>query len=102
MFKRLLHSDDCAIEITFEARTIRARAGDTVAAALLSAGEIVLRETGTPGDDRGPYCMIGNCFECRVEIDGRPNQQACMQRVRDGMRVRRQRGPRAAESDYAT
>jgi predicted molibdopterin-dependent oxidoreductase YjgC len=36
--------------------------------------------------------MMGVCFECLVEIDGRPNQQACMTRVREGMRVRRQQG----------
>ena len=29
-----------------------------------------------------------------VEIDGRPNVQACMVEVREGMRVRRQQGAR--------
>jgi len=36
--------------------------------------------------------MMGVCFECLVEIDGRPNVQACMTPVRDGMAVRRQSG----------
>jgi predicted molibdopterin-dependent oxidoreductase YjgC len=34
--------------------------------------------------------MMGVCFECLVEIDGQTNQQGCLVRVRDGMRIRRQ------------
>ena len=45
--------------------------------------------------------MIGNCYECRVEIDGKANQQACRHRVRDGMQVRRQRGLRKSGGDDA-
>ena len=93
MFKRLWHSETDEVEIRFEDRAIRAQSGDTVAAALLAAGESGFREISRGGQRRGPYCMIGNCFECRVEIDGRPNQQACMWRVRDGMQIERQRGP---------
>jgi|TARA_B100001146_G_scaffold23443_1_gene17809 NADH dehydrogenase/NADH:ubiquinone oxidoreductase subunit G len=32
--------------------------------------------------------MIGNCFDCLVEIDGETNLQACLVTVRDGMRIR--------------
>lgn len=97
MFKRLWQNAADGVEIRFEERVIRAQAGDTVAAALLAAGESGFRETVFDGQRRGPYCMIGNCFECRVEIDGQPNQQACLRRVHDGMRIRRQRGARASE-----
>jgi predicted molibdopterin-dependent oxidoreductase YjgC len=38
--------------------------------------------------------MMGVCYDCLVGIDGRPNQQACMTRVRDGMAVTAQRGAR--------
>ena len=36
---------------------------------------------------------MGVCFECLVEIDGRPNQQACQAIIRDGMQIRRQQAP---------
>ncbi len=91
MFKRLQPLTE-SVEFQFEGETVTARTGETLAAALLAAGYATLRETAGDGEARGPYCMIGNCFECRVEIDGQPNQQACLQRVRAGMRVRRQRG----------
>jgi predicted molibdopterin-dependent oxidoreductase YjgC len=46
------------------------------------------------GEPRAPYCMMGVCFECLVEVDGVPNVQACMTSVREGMTVRRQHGAR--------
>jgi predicted molibdopterin-dependent oxidoreductase YjgC len=33
---------------------------------------------------------MGVCHECLVEIDGKPNQQACLTTVRDGMRIKKQ------------
>ena len=81
-----------SLAIEFQGRALQARAGETVAAALLAAGETVFRETPVTGSPRGPHCMMGVCFDCLVEIDGEPNQQACMTVVRDGMRVARQMG----------
>ena len=69
-----------------------ARRGDTVAAALLACGQLAFRATVVSGAARGPYCMMGVCFDCLVTIDGHPNQQACMVRVHDGMRIESQQG----------
>lgn len=76
----------------FEGRSITAAAGLSVAAALLVAGVIEFRSTPASGSKRGPYCMMGACFDCLVEIDARDNQQACMTLIRAGMQVRRMRG----------
>ena len=94
MFRRLPDTAG-AIELDFEGTIFEARAGDTVAAALLANGVLVFRTTPVSGAPRGPWCLIGNCHECLVEIDGEPNRQACMVEVRAGMRVRRQRGARS-------
>ena len=67
----------------------------SVAAALLCAGVAVFRHTPVGAAPRAPYCMMGVCFDCLVEIDGSPNQQACMVRVRDGMEVKAMAGARA-------
>ena len=93
MFKRIQPIDK-RVEIVFENRRITACEDDSVAAALLAAGVISFRQVAQGDAMRGPYCMIGNCFECRVEIDGKPNLQACQFRVREGMQVRLQRGLR--------
>jgi NADH dehydrogenase/NADH:ubiquinone oxidoreductase subunit G len=34
--------------------------------------------------------MMGVCFECLIEIDGIPNQLACMIPVREAMKIKRQ------------
>ncbi|MBY0440090.1 MAG: (2Fe-2S)-binding protein [Burkholderiales bacterium] len=69
--------------------------GSSVAAALLQRGSIA-RLTGLSGSARAPYCMMGVCFECLVEIDGLPNRQACMVVAEAGMDVRCQDGHAAA------
>ena len=98
MFKRV-QSINNPIAFRFEDRDIIAQANDSVAAALLGADVIVFREQSGSGTHRGPFCMIGNCFDCLVEIDGEPNRQACQERVREGMQVRRQRGLRKLETE---
>jgi sarcosine oxidase subunit alpha len=94
MFRRL-HDDACAVvTLELDGTKIPAREGDTVAAAVLAAGVAHTRTTPVGGRPRLPYCMMGVCFDCLMEIDGVPNRQACMVRVRDGMKLRRQDGAR--------
>ena len=89
--RRLGQRNGDPITIRFEEREIEAWPGESVAAALLGAGEPYLR-TAEDGGARGLLCGIGVCWECRCVIDGRPNQRACMAEVRPGMKVRRQVG----------
>ena len=93
MFKRL-HEDGPTVDLSIDGEPVQARAGDTVAAALLLAGVSHLRTTPVSGAPRAPFCMMGVCFDCLVKIDGVGNQQACMVPVAQGMRVERQQGRR--------
>ncbi len=97
-FRRLREPGPARLRLSFEGRAIDAAPGDSVAAALLAAGVGATRETPVSGAPRAPFCMMGACFECLVEIDGEENVQACMTPVRDGMTVRRQRGARRLEA----
>lgn len=96
MFRRLDAAAGGDLRFSFEGREVVARPGDSVAAALLAAGEIDLRATPVSGALRAPYCMMGVCFDCLMEINGVGNRQACLTQVADGMQVRRQRGARSA------
>jgi D-hydroxyproline dehydrogenase subunit gamma len=98
MFKRLNDVDEPTVTVTIEERPLSVPASDTVAAAMLAAGLTTTRTTPISEAHRGPYCMIGACFECLVEIDGMANQQACQTLVRDGMNVKVQKGLRDIES----
>jgi predicted molibdopterin-dependent oxidoreductase YjgC len=82
------------LTIWFDGRAIPAAAADSVAVALLAAGVSTLRSTTVSASRRGPYCMMGACFECLAIVDGRGNVQTCMIPVRDGMVVRTQDGAR--------
>ena len=90
--QRLDQTELPEVGFTFEGAPFIARQGDSVAAALLVAGQRVFRETSISGTARGPFCMMGVCFECLLEIDGVENVQGCMTEIREGMRVNRQRG----------
>lgn len=96
MFKRLPDTPAETVTIEFEGRKVAARVGDTVAAAVLSADPGHTRTTPVSGSARLPYCMMGVCFDCLMEIDGVPNRQACLVTVVDGMTVCRQIGLQAA------
>jgi predicted molibdopterin-dependent oxidoreductase YjgC len=95
MFRRT-HKISESVRINFEGREIVAQRGDSVAAALLAAGVQFFREMPESGTRRAPFCMIGNCFECLLEIDGQANRQGCTVPVHEGMRVNVQRGAREA------
>jgi len=85
---RQLHGPAATVTIEVDGRRLTVAAGDSVAAALLAAGIIHFRSSARHGAPRGPWCMIGTCFECLVEIDGAPNRQSCLIPVADGMRIR--------------
>ena len=86
MFTRL---DDSAPTVAFvlDGAPAIARAGDTVAAALLANGVVITRRSPISGEPRGAYCMMGVCFECLVTIDGVGNRQGCLVTVSNGMRI---------------
>ncbi len=83
-----------AVHLTLDGAPVTARAGDTVAAALLAHSGDAQRHSAR-GAPRTAFCMMGVCFDCLIEVDGQPNCQACLTPVRDGMVLRRQRGLRA-------
>jgi predicted molibdopterin-dependent oxidoreductase YjgC len=90
----LTRPDPGTITLYFEGRPVAAHPGDSVAAALLGGGITVTRHTPVTGVARGPYCLMGACFDCLAVVDGRPSVQTCMTEVRDGMRIERQDGAR--------
>jgi NADPH-dependent 2,4-dienoyl-CoA reductase/sulfur reductase-like enzyme len=86
------------ITFEFEGQPVPARAGETIAAALLNAGYRELRESHVfAGKRAGMFCGMGVCGECIVLIDG-VRKRACMEPAKAGLRVSRHpsRAPAAA------
>jgi predicted molibdopterin-dependent oxidoreductase YjgC len=97
MFSR---PDTGGLTITLDGAPLSAREGDSIAATLLAHGIHATRRTPVSGAPRGPYCMMGACFDCLAVVDGKPGVQTCLVPVRDGMRIERQDGARAL-ADHA-
>ncbi len=86
MFRRLEPTRATAVTITLADAPLVARAGDSVAAALLAHGHLVFGRDAD-GSARAPLCLVGNCQRCRLTVDGVEQVLACMTPVREGMRV---------------
>ena len=83
-----LNTDHVMVAVIFDGADHKLPHGQNLAAALMSAGITVIRNTPVSHSPRSPYCMMGACYDCLVEIDG-STQQACMTQVREGLVINR-------------
>ncbi len=91
MFKQYNQDTGKTVTIDFEGTALQVPETTTIAAAVLSrGGKNHTRLSPVSGEKRAPFCFMGVCHECLVEIDGIPNQQACIIEVKEGMKIRRQ------------
>ena len=97
MFKKLPDAGAATVTVLIDGKPFQAPQGCTAAAAALLAGATSTRTTAVSEAPRAPYCMMGVCFECLMEIDGKPNQQACLVPVAKAMRINRQLGKAGAK-----
>jgi predicted molibdopterin-dependent oxidoreductase YjgC len=79
-------------QFTFDDTVIPFEPGQTVGAALMSAGIRSWRTTRNAGKPRGLFCGIGVCFDCLITVDGAPNTRACLIEAAQGMKVATQHG----------
>ncbi len=86
------------VSVWFDGADLSLPLGANLAAALMAAGVRIFRHTPVSGAPRAPFCMMGACFDCLVQIDG-TTQQACMIEVREGLRITR---AHQEEADDAT
>lgn len=80
------------LTLYYEGRPIPALEGESVAAALTSAGIKVYRHTEKQHEPRGLYCGMGRCSDCMMIVDGQPNVRTCITPVKDGMQLQVQNG----------
>lgn len=93
MYRLLPDAGERTVSVTVDGSTVAVPAGASAAAALLLADAIPSRASAVSQAPRAPYCMMGVCFECLVEIDGIADRQACMVAAVEGMTIRRTTQP---------
>jgi predicted molibdopterin-dependent oxidoreductase YjgC len=94
MFHKLHDPGSAALTVYIDGHPVAAEAGESVAAVILRQPEGWSRKTAISESPRAPYCMMGVCFECLVEVDGEASVQSCLTPVRDGMSITRPTGVR--------
>ncbi|MCG8618751.1 MAG: (2Fe-2S)-binding protein [Desulfobacterales bacterium] len=91
MYKQQPSKPGGKVSIELDGQQLAVPEGISVAAAVLGHGDDHhCRCSVIGGEKRAPYCLIGVCHECLMEIDGKPYQQACLVTVREGMKVNKQ------------
>ncbi|UCD19816.1 MAG: (2Fe-2S)-binding protein [candidate division WOR-3 bacterium] len=80
------------VKFTFEEEELEGYENEPIAAALHAAGVRILSYSEKHKRPRGFFCAVGKCSSCLMEVDGRQNVMVCMEPLRPGMKVRRQKG----------
>lgn len=80
------------IEIIVDGKKMKAKKGETIAAALMANGIQIHRYTTKHHEPRGVFCGIGQCTDCVMTVNGKPNVRTCITPVEDGMIVETQQG----------
>lgn len=85
-----------AVTILVNGKEVSAYEGETVATALIAAGVLTMSRDDShigSGRPRSPFCNMGVCFDCLLEIaegssDSAPLRlRACLVPVRAGLRI---------------
>ncbi|WP_232830707.1 (2Fe-2S)-binding protein [Tropicimonas sp. IMCC34011] len=80
------NASDPEVTVTVDGTGYDMREGENLAAELLRLGMSVTRRTPVSGAPRGPFCMMGACYDCLVEIEG-ARLQACRIKVTADLRI---------------
>jgi sarcosine oxidase subunit alpha len=78
------------ITFNLEGRSIPAIEGQSIGAALYAAGRRVFSRSFKYHRPRGLFCVAGDCPNCLMHVDGRPNVRTCIEPARQGQMVRTQ------------
>ena len=74
------------VSVRFDGEALMLPCGENLAGVLLVAGVMPFRYTPVSGAPHGPFCMMGACYDCLVQIYGM-TVQACMLQVTEGMHI---------------
>ena len=84
--------DGDTVQITVDGKNYTARKGEVIAAVLMANGIMVHRHTAKLHEPRGIYCGIGQCTDCVMTVNGKPNVRTCITPVEEGLVIETQEG----------
>ncbi|MDO4552431.1 MAG: (2Fe-2S)-binding protein [Bacillota bacterium] len=85
--------EECnVVTITVDGKELQAKEGEPILAALVANGIMINRYTVKRNEPRGLFCGIGQCTDCAMVVNGKPNVRTCVTQVKAGMVIETQRG----------
>lgn len=75
-------------QFTFNGQILEGYEGEPIAAALLANGIKSFRNCTRKEQNRGVYCGIGHCFECRAIVDDISNVRTCLTPLEEGVQIK--------------
>ena len=75
---------------------------DTVGSALYSSGMRIFGRSFKYHRPRGLFCVSGNCPNCLMNVDGKPNVRSCTTKITEGMVVKHQNAWPSLNLDFGT
>jgi sarcosine oxidase subunit alpha len=78
------------LTFTFDGKPFTALADQTIAAALYAAGIRIFSRSFKYHRPRGLFCVSGDCPNCLMQVDGRPNVRTCIEPAKEGQVVQHQ------------
>ncbi len=75
------------LRFTFDGKPVEAFEGDTIGSALYAAGRRTFSRSFKYHRRRGLLCCAGQCPNCIVAVGGAPGVRACVEPVKEGMKV---------------
>ena len=84
--------EDKLVTITVDGKQMQAKEGEMILAALIANGKIINRYTAKRNEPRGLFCGIGQCTDCAMIVNGKPNVRTCVTPVKEGMVIETQHG----------
>lgn len=85
-----LNDETRAPTFTFNGRPYTAQPGQSIGAALYAAGVRVFSRSFKYHRPRGLFCVAGDCPNCLMQVDGRPNVRTCIEPAHYNQDVRHQ------------
>src|SRR5262245_34833295 len=79
-----------SVSFSFDGRAITAAAGQSIGAALYASGLRTFTRSFKYHRPRGLFCVAGDCPNCLMNVDGKPNVRTCVEPVRPGQVVSHQ------------
>lgn len=80
------------VRIKFEGRTVEAKSGQTIAAALQKTGVRTLSRSVKYHTPRGYTCGFGACGDCPLTVNGTPGTLSCVTPVEPNQVIKRELG----------